>query len=77
MLIYKDGTLYPIEIKKSASPGSEAIKHFNALNPVTEPERFADLEQYKTEIGNGAVICMANDLRPVDSKNWYVPAWLI
>ena len=77
LLIYKDGTLYPIEIKKSASPGSEAIKHFKALNPVTESERFDDLSQYKTEIGNGAVICMANDLRPIDSKNWYVPAWLI
>jgi len=20
---------------------------------------------------------MANDLRPIDNKNWYVPAWLI
>ena len=23
------------------------------------------------------VICMANDLLPVDEKNWYVPVWLI
>jgi len=77
LLIYKDGTLCPIEIKKSASPGNDAIKHFKALNPVREPERFENLNQYKTEIGNGAVICMANDLRPIDGKNWYVPAWLI
>lgn len=38
--------------------------------------RFDDLDQYKTEIGNGAVICMANDW-PIDKKNWCVPAWLI
>ena len=75
--MYESGTLYPIEIKKAASPGAESIKHFKALNPVTEPERFGALEQYKTEIGNGAVICMANDLLPADKKNWFVPVWLI
>ena len=77
LLIYENGTLYPIEIKKSASPGTEAVKHFKVLNPVTEPERFGELEQYKTEIGNGAVICMASDLLPADKKNWVVPAWLL
>jgi predicted AAA+ superfamily ATPase len=77
ILIYENGMLYPIEIKKAASPGTEAVKHFKALNPVTEPERFGELEQYKTEIGSGAVICMAGDLLPADNKNWFVPVWLI
>jgi len=77
LLIMENGTLYPIEVKKAASPGSESIKHFKVLQSVTEPEKFGELEQYKTEIGNGAVICMANDLLPVDRKNWYVPAWLV
>ena len=77
LLIYENGTLYPIEIKKSASPGKDAVKAFNVLNPVTEPERFGALSQYKTEIGNGAVVCMAGDLLPADDKNWFVPAWLI
>ena len=77
ILIYESGTLYPIEIKKSASPGKDAVKHFKALNPVTEPERFGELEQYKTEIGSGAVVCMATDLLPVDKNNWFVPAWMI
>ena len=77
LLLLQDGTLYPIEIKKAASPGSEAVKHFKVLNPVTEPEKFGALEQYKLEIGAGAVICMAHDLLPVDRKNWYIPAWLI
>jgi len=77
ILIYENGTLYPIEVKKAASPGKEAVKHFKVLNPVTEPERFSELEQYKIEIGNGAVICMASDLLPADQKNWFVPAWLL
>jgi predicted AAA+ superfamily ATPase len=77
LLIYENGTLYPIEIKKSASPGTEAVKHFKVLAPVTEPERFGALEQFKIEIGAGAVICLANDLLPLDRKNWSVPVWLI
>ncbi|MDR2855143.1 MAG: ATP-binding protein [Methanomicrobiales archaeon] len=77
LLLLQDGTLYPIEIKKAASPGSESIKHFKVLQPVTEPEKFDVFDQYKLEVGGGAVICMANDLLPVDWKNWYVPAWLI
>ena len=77
LLIYENGTLYPIEIKKSASPGKDAIKHFGVLEPVTEPEKFGELSQTKIKIGNGAVVCMANDLLPIDAKNWYVPAWMI
>ncbi|MHC1772197.1 MAG: ATP-binding protein [Flexilinea sp.] len=77
LLLLYNGTLYPIEIKKSASPGKEVIKNFNVLNPVTAPEKFGELDQYKLEIGTGSVICMANDMLPVDGKNWFVPAWLI
>ena len=77
LLLLQNGTLYPIEVKKSASPGKEAIKNFNVLNPVTEPEKFGELDQYKLEIGTGSVICMANDMLPVDGKNWFVPAWII
>lgn len=77
LLLFQDGTLYPIEIKKAASPGSEAVKHFKVLAPVTEPEKFGALEQYKLEIGEGSVICMAGDLLPADRKNWFVPVWLI
>ena len=77
LLILQNGTLYPIESKKSASPGVESIKHFRLLNPLTEPERFGELSNMKLEIGTGAVACMANDLLPIDSKNWYVPVWMI
>ncbi len=77
LLIYQNGVLSPIEIKKAASPGKAAIKNFNVLEPVTREEAFGGLESLKVEIGTGNVICMANDLLPVDEKNWYVPVWLI
>lgn len=77
LIIYENGALYPIEIKKSASPGKDAIKHFGVLESVTEPEKFGELSQTKMKIGNGAVVCMANDLLPIDAKNWYVPVWMI
>ena len=69
--------LYPIEIKKSASSGKDVIKNFGVLKPVTEPERFGERSQTKMKIGNGTVVCMANDLLLIDAKNWYVPAWMI
>lgn len=77
LLIYQNGILSPIEIKKAASPGKDAIKNFHVLNPVAGEEAFGGLESLKVEIGTGSVICMANDLLPVDEKNWYVPVWLI
>ena len=77
LLIYQNETLFPIEIKKSASPGKAAIKNFNILNSVTKTTAFDSLEALKISIGTGSVVCMANDLLPVDEKNWHVPVWLI
>lgn len=77
LLIYQDGTLYPIEIKKSASPGKEAVKHFRVLDPVAKPEKSDESPGIKTKIGNGAVICMAENLLPLDTHNWCVPVWMI
>ena len=77
LLLYQDGTVCPIEIKKAASPGRDAVKNFSVLSPLGTPERFGAMRELKVEIGTGNVICMARDLLPVDGKNWYVPAWLI
>lgn len=77
LLLYQNGVLSPIEIKKAASPGKTAIKNFRVLDPVSIAEPFGGLETLKVEIGTGSVICMAADLLPIDEKNWYVPVWLI
>ncbi len=77
LLIWQGGTLYPLESKKAASPRTESIKPFKVLDPLSDPGRFGELAQLKINIGTGAVVCMANDLLPIDKKNWYVPVWLI
>ncbi|MBQ9120392.1 MAG: ATP-binding protein [Lachnospiraceae bacterium] len=80
VIIYQNGTVYPIEIKKGTAP-KNAIKNFSVLAPIekepSEEDRFAGTAHLKTEIGTGAVVCLASDLLPIDKKNWYIPAWLI
>ncbi|MDE5965400.1 MAG: ATP-binding protein [Lachnospiraceae bacterium] len=71
LLIYQNGTLYPIEIKKGTQP-KNATKNFNVL------KRFSDDKGgQKAAAGNGAVICLASDVVPIDRMNYYVPAWII
>ena len=86
LLIYRNGEISPVEIKKAASPGKAAIKNFKVLdkikkaqeNSVQESENgFEHLGNLKIEIGTGNVICMSSDLLPLDEKNWYVPVWMI
>ena len=78
LILYENGTVHPIEIKKSAAP-QNATKNFSVLAPI---ERDPETNEFggahlKTTIGTGAVVCLASDLLPIDRKNWYVPAWCI
>jgi len=65
LLIIEDHKVYPIEIKKSANPGRDSIKHF------------AVLEKTQLEIAGGGVICMCNDLTPIDAHYWFIPVKLL
>lgn len=71
LLLYQNGTLYPVEIKKAAQP-KNATKNFVVL------KKFADEQNgQKAFAGNGAVICLASDVIPIDRMNCYVPAWVV
>ena len=79
LILYKDGNVTQIEIKKSAAP-KDAIKNFSVLKPLEAPDTetsFPDLSRVKATVGTGAVVCMASDILPINKKNWYIPAWLI
>jgi predicted AAA+ superfamily ATPase len=65
LMIEADGKLYPIEIKKSSHPKNNAGRHFSLL------------EKTGTSPGMGNIICMADDLIPVNQSAWAVPVWLI
>ena len=61
LMILENNRVYPIEIKKSAEPGRDALKDFSVLDSLSE------------EIGEGAVICLTPTVIPLDEKNKIVP----
>jgi len=65
LIIEKNRTLYPIEIKKSALPKKDWIRHFSVL------------EKLKLKIGNGAVICMTSKTLPLDKNHWALPVTIL
>lgn len=65
MIMESDGVLHPLEIKRSANPGSELIGAFDILSKGSIPK------------GKGAVLCMRPTLSAINSENYIVPIWMI
>lgn len=65
LIIEYNNKLYPIEIKKSKSPNKDSIKNFKVLNETD------------MEIANGTVICMADEIFPIDKGNYIIPIYYI
>ena len=61
LMVIENGRIYPIEIKMSADPGKKALKNFSVLDSLHE------------ETGEGAVLCMASSVIPLDGKNKLIP----
>lgn len=61
LLIEENDVLYPIEIKKSANPGKDALKNFSVLKSLNK------------EIGKGCVICLSSMAIPLDANNMLLP----
>ena len=61
LIVYKNNKLYPFEIKKTASPTKEMIKHFKCL------------EKTSKEVGTGGIICCYDVLMHLDEKNYIIP----
>ena len=65
VVLEHDGVLNPIEIKKTANPGTELTKVFQLLDRASTPR------------GKGAVICMKPELSAIDQENFIIPVWMI
>lgn len=65
LLMEGDGQLYPIEIKKSATPEKKMMSNFSVI------------EKSPLQRGTGAVICTAEKLSAFDSENLIVPVSLL
>ena len=62
LLIENNGVLYPIEIKKTGSPNKQDIKAFSKLE-----------KEDKKILGEGGVICMADSIRYLTTKDRVIP----
>jgi len=65
-ILEKNMTLFPIEVKKTSSPDSNACSNFCILDNLNRTA------------GKGAVICLSQDIMPIPQKNAVVvPVWEI
>lgn len=65
LLIIQDGTIYPLEFKKTASPGKGDARHFSVLEKLQMP------------IGPGGVLCLTNQFLPLSSHVQSMPVSVI
>lgn len=65
IVLENDGVLHPIEIKKSSNPTQSMVKNFNILKKSALP------------VGQGAIICMKDNLSALDRDTLIIPVWCI
>jgi predicted AAA+ superfamily ATPase len=65
IIMESDGKLYPIEIKKAATPASQLTRVFGVID---KPPLIR---------GTGAVLCTSDKLSAFNSDNLIVPIWLV
>ena len=65
LLIVEDGTIYPLEFRKTASPNKEDVRHFQILKKLNMP------------IGPGGVICLAEQPLPLGPSTQSIPVTAI
>ena len=61
LLIVRDGTIHPIEIKKTTAPAKKDIRHFSVLDKLKVPQ------------GPGCVLCLTDTPMPITESIWATP----
>ncbi len=64
-LFARDQRIYPVEVKKTASPGSDDLRGFRALGKTG------------VEVGPGAVLCLCRDRVPLSREVQAVPIGIL
>ena len=65
VFVEQNNLVHPLEIKKSANPDMREIKKFGVLDK-------ASIKQ-----GCGGIVCMCQEVTPIDAKNCFIPCNLI
>ena len=77
LLLEQDGVLYPIEVKKTASPSKKDIRNFGAIDPVMADDVPEELAVFKRSVGMGCVLCLSSDALPISERAWAFPIWAL
>lgn len=73
----RDGTLFPIEVKKTGAPSRKDARNMGALDPVAAADVPEELSVFKRRVGLGCVLCLAEDTFPVSERAWAFPVWAV
>ncbi|HZK39525.1 MAG TPA: ATP-binding protein [Clostridia bacterium] len=65
LFVETDNMIHPFEIKKSANPDRRKVKKYELLDKTTQQR------------GYGGIICMCEEVIPIDEKNCFIPCNLI
>ena len=65
VFIEENDTIHPIEIKKSANPD------------IRETKKYLLLDKASLKRGNGGIVCMCEEVVPIDQDNCFIPSNII
>lgn len=65
IFVEENGVIHPLEVKKSANPDRREVRKYELLDKV------------KLERGNGGIVCMCEEVMPIDERNCFIPCNLI
>ena len=65
VFVEENGIIHPLEIKKSANPDRREVKKYELLDK-------AGLKR-----GSGGIVCMCEEVLPIDSQNCFIPCNLL
>ena len=77
LVLEREGALYPVEVKKTASPVRGDAKNFSALDAAARAEVPPELSAFKREVRTGAVVCLVSDAVPISERAWAFPIWAL
>ena len=65
IFVGENNVIHPLEIKKSANPDKREVKKYQLLDKA------------KLVRGNGGIVCMCEEVIPIDEKDCFIPCNLI
>jgi len=65
LIVEQERELHPLEIKLSANPDRRQTRKFSMLSGLEK------------QLGSGGIVCMGQEVIPIDTQNSFIPAYLL